>query len=268
MDAWLRLNGDLRCSAHHGQRGAHGDGSRCGSNLCTLRMTSSGVASPYFAELPVIQPMPTDRCAQGLLVIGDTGCAGGGGTKHCARCFPKRHEWVKERESHRQIHAPSFCFLAPKLLCLLPSFLSSLPPSRSHPSSVAMASILPTSHLQSGSDLVKLRRLLGWQSPWYVVRVRCGAILPRDLRPSEFIFFSSYALAGLMLPFSFFFFRLLETYDLQLHHVSPYSITLVVIFIHLCEMFVGVRPSVRLLWLFHVLRASEKRASRIGGYYF
>jgi hypothetical protein len=71
-----------------------------------------------------------------------------------------------------------------------------------------------------------------------------------------------------MLPFSFFFFTLLETYDLQLHHVSPHSITLVAIFIHLCEMFVGVRPSVRLFWLFHVLRASEKRASRIDGYYF
>jgi hypothetical protein len=159
-------------------------------------MTSSRVASPYFAELPAIHPVSTDRCAQGLLVIGDTGCVGGGGTKHCARRFPKRREWVKKRESHTQIHAPSFCFLAPKLLRLLPSFLSSLPPSRSHPSPVAMVSILPTSHLRSGSDLVKLRRLLGWQSPWYDVRVRCGAVLPGDLRPSEFIFFSSYPWLG------------------------------------------------------------------------
>jgi hypothetical protein len=110
--------------------------------------------------------------------------------------FPKRREWVKKRESHMQIHAPSFCFLAPKLLRLLPSFLSSLPPSRSHPSPVAMVSILPTSHLRSGSDLVKLRWLLGWQSPWYDVRVRCGAVLPGDLRPSEFIFFSSYPWLG------------------------------------------------------------------------
>jgi hypothetical protein len=42
----------------------------------------------------------------------------------------------------------------------------------------------------------------------------------------------------------------LETYDLQLHHLSPHYITLVVILIHLCEMYVGVRSSVRLFWLF------------------
>jgi hypothetical protein len=114
---------------------------------------------------------------------------------------------------------------------------------------------------------MKLRRLLGWQSPGYDGRVQCGAIPLRDLRPGEFIFFTSYALSALVLPFSSFF-TLLETYGLQLHHLSPHSITLVVIFIHLCEMYVGMRPSMRLFWLFHMLRSSEKRASPIGGYYF
>jgi hypothetical protein len=46
-----------------------------------------------------------------------------------------------------------------------------------------------------------------------------------------------------MLPFSSFF-MLLETYDLKLHHLSPHSIMLVVIFVHLYEMYVGVRLSV------------------------
>jgi hypothetical protein len=39
---------------------------------------------------------------------------------------------------------------------------------------------------------------------------------------------------------------LLEYYDLQLQDLSLHSITLVVIFVHFCEMFVCVWPSVRL----------------------
>jgi hypothetical protein len=54
----------------------------------------------------------------------------------------------------------------------------------------------------------------------------------------EFIFFTSYALSGLVLSFSSF--TLLEIYGLQLHHLSPHSITLVAIFVHLYEMYVGV----------------------------
>jgi hypothetical protein len=176
-------------------------------------------------------------------------------------------EWVKGRESHRQIHAPSFCFLAPKLLRLFTWFLSSLPPSRSHPQTTAMASILPASRFKSGSDLMKLRWLLRSQSSGHDGRVWCRAIPLGDLWPSEFIFFTSHALAGLVLPFSYFL-TLLEWYDLQLHHLSPHSITLVVIFIHVCVMSVVVRPSMCLFRLFHMLRSSKKRASPTGGYYF
>jgi hypothetical protein len=43
---------------------------------------------------------------------------------------------------------------------------------------------------------------------------------------------------------------------------------MVVIFIHLCEMYMSVRPSMRLFRLFHVLRSSRKRVSPINGYYF
>jgi hypothetical protein len=60
------------------------------------------------------------------------------------------------------------------------------------------------------------------------------------LQPSEVIFFTSYALAGLAPPFYSFFFTLLENYDLQVHHLSPHSFTLVAIFIDFCEIYVGV----------------------------
>jgi hypothetical protein len=87
--------------------------------------------------------------------------------------------------------------------------------------------------------------------------MRCETILLDSLQSGEFIFFTSYALSGLVLPFSSFF-SLLETYDLQLHHLSPHSIMLVVIFSYPCEMYVGMRPSVCHFQLFHVLRSSGK----------
>jgi hypothetical protein len=50
--------------------------------------------------------------------------------------------------------------------------------------------------------------------------------------PGDFVYFSLYALAGLVPPLSSFFLMLLEHYGLQLQHLSPHSITLVVIFTH------------------------------------
>jgi hypothetical protein len=64
-----------------------------------------------------------------------------------------------------------------------------------------------------------------------------------NMRPGNFVFFVVYALAGLVPPLSSFFLTLLEYYGLQLQHLSPNSIALVAIFIHLCKMYVGVRPS-------------------------
>jgi hypothetical protein len=89
-----------------------------------------------------------------------------------------------------------------------------------------------------------------------------------NLAPGDFVFFSAYALAGLVPPVSSFFLMLLEVYGLQLQHLSPNSITLVVIFVHLCEMFVGVRPSMRLFRRFFVMKAASQCPPLIGGYYF
>jgi hypothetical protein len=69
-------------------------------------------------------------------------------------------------------------------------------------------------------------------------------------------------------PLSSFFLMLLEFYRLQLQHLSPNSITLVAVFVHLCEMFVGVRPSVLLFRRFFVMKAASQRPPLIGGYYF
>jgi hypothetical protein len=50
--------------------------------------------------------------------------------------------------------------------------------------------------------------------------------------------------------------------------LSPHSITLVAIFTHFYQMFVGVRLSVCLFWQFHVLRPVNRQPPCLGGYYF
>jgi hypothetical protein len=68
--------------------------------------------------------------------------------------------------------------------------------------------------------------------------------------------------------FSSFILVLLEHYGLQFQHMSPHSITLVAIFAHFCEMFMGVRPLVHLFRRFHVLRPVNMQPPRLSDYYF
>jgi hypothetical protein len=107
-----------------------------------------------------------------------------------------------------------------------------------------MASNLPTSHYQSKNDLRELGKAIGWQSLGYDSKMRRGML--SLAQPGDFVYFSAYALAGLMPPFSSFFLVLLEHYGLKLLHLSPHSIMLVVIFTHFYELFMGMQPSVRL----------------------
>jgi hypothetical protein len=59
-----------------------------------------------------------------------------------------------------------------------------------------------------------LRKAIGWQSLGYDLKMQRGML--SLAHPSDFIYFSSYALAGLVLPLSSFFLVLLEHYGLQL----------------------------------------------------
>jgi hypothetical protein len=100
-----------------------------------------------------------------------------------------------------------------------------------------MVSNLPTSCYQSENDLRALRKAIGWQSLGYDSKMRHKML--SLAQPIDFVYFSVYALAGLVPSFSSFFLVLLEHYGLHLQHLSPHSITLVVTFAHFCEMFVG-----------------------------
>ena len=69
------------------------------------------------------------------------------------------------------------------------------------------------------------------------------------------------------LPISSFL-LLLEDFGLQLQHLTPHFILLTSIFVHLCEMFMGVRPCVILFCHFFVMVKSGKGKDEVGAYYF
>jgi hypothetical protein len=131
-----------------------------------------------------------------------------------------------------------------------------------------MAAELPPSRFKTTGSLASLRRLMGWQAPGLACKVKSGAASLANMRPGDFIFFTTYVMARLVPPLSSFFLTLLEYYGLQLQHLSPNSIALVVIFIHLCEMYVGVLSSVRLFRRFFMLKAASLRPLLIGSHYF
>jgi hypothetical protein len=71
-----------------------------------------------------------------------------------------------------------------------------------------------------------------------------------------------------MPPISSFLLMVLEFYGIQLQHLSSHSFILVAIIVHFYEMSVGVRPSIPLFRLFHVLHWVGKGMNPIGTYYF
>nr|CAE03542.2 OSJNBa0060D06.8 [Oryza sativa Japonica Group]CAE04516.1 OSJNBb0059K02.26 [Oryza sativa Japonica Group] len=97
--------------------------------------------------------------------------------------------------------------------------------------------------------------------------VMLGEGRPAPDYPGRSVFFLPFAMAGLVPPFSSFFMDVLEFYDLQMAHLTPNAVMTLAIFAHLCEMFIGVRPSLRLFrWFFTVQSVSPP--SVVGGCYF
>ena len=121
---------------------------------------------------------------------------------------------------------------------------------------------------QTDEGLQIVRVGLGWNTPESEGGIRGGSLPLGILLPGEFVLFVSYVTCGLGLPISSFFLLLLDDYGLQLQHLTPHSILQVSIFVHLCEMFVGVRPYVALFRYFFVLTKSGKARSEIDAYYF
>jgi hypothetical protein len=131
-----------------------------------------------------------------------------------------------------------------------------------------MSSLVCPERFQTEQALDMVRRLLGWSAPAFTGRIRAGTAHLGDLATEGFVLFVSYLSCGLALPISPFFLLLLEEFELQLQHLTPHSILQVAIFIHLCEMFVGVVACTSLFRQFFVLVRSGKGKDHLGAYYF
>jgi hypothetical protein len=103
-----------------------------------------------------------------------------------------------------------------------------------------MATLVRPDHYQTEEALDSVRRMLEWGSLVLVGRIRVGTVPLGDLATGEFVLFVSYLSCGLALPILPFFLLLLEEFGLQLQHLTPHSILQVAIFVHFCEVFVGV----------------------------
>ena len=106
----------------------------------------------------------------------------------------------------------------------------------------AMASLGHPDRFQSEEALNLVCGLLGWSAPGLAGRIHAGAAPLGDLAAGEFVLFTSYISYGLALPISPIFLLLLKESGLQLQHLMPHSILQAAIFVHLCEMFIGVAP--------------------------
>jgi hypothetical protein len=169
--------------------------------------------------------------------------------------FQTSQELIKGGNPASRFSLPRSCFLRP-----------SSPSSSSHPLELwppltMMASTLPSSRFHWEDDLRKLRKVIGWQSPGFNGKLRCRIMSLSGMWSSNFVYFSTNTLFDLMLLFSSFFLTLLEHYGLQLQHLSPHSIMLVAIFVHLYEMYVCKRPSVCLFCCFHMLRFARRSST-------
>nr|ABA98430.1 retrotransposon protein, putative, unclassified [Oryza sativa Japonica Group] len=127
-------------------------------------------------------------------------------------------------------------------------------------------SVLPPSRIVSERQAGLPRRFMPESAAGREI-VTLGEGRPAPDYPGRSVFFLPFAMAGLVPPFSSFFMDVLEFYDLQMAHLTPNAVMTLAIFAHLCEMFIGVRPSLRLFrWFFTVQSVSPP--SVVGGCYF
>ena len=113
----------------------------------------------------------------------------------------------------------------------------------------------------SEASLARLRRMAAaWGIDGAKV-FKAGSATPEGQGSTFYSFFVSAIAAGLVPPFSEFFFSVLRHYKLQALHLHPNSVLLLEIFAYYCEAHVGVQPSVALLRPYFYLRTSCGPAS-------
>lgn len=79
--------------------------------------------------------------------------------------------------------------------------------------------------------------------------------------PNQVRIFSCFLEAGLVPPFSDFFLQIMVEYRLLMMQLHPNAVTVMVVFAHFCENFLGVLPFVPLFWHFYIPRIENKNIS-------
>jgi hypothetical protein len=95
--------------------------------------------------------------------------------------------------------------------------------------------------------------------------VRAGESRPRPRYPGRSVHLLSFAMVGLIPPFSRFFHEVLDFYKIHALHLAPNVVMTLAIFAHLCEMFIGVRPTTRLFQAFFIPQLLQ--GAVVGGCY-
>ena len=78
------------------------------------------------------------------------------------------------------------------------------------------------------------------------------------LGPGEIILFVSFIHAGLYLPASAFLHRFLNYFGISLNHLAPNAVLHLSVFVHLCETFLGIPPSLSLFRYFFRLKPQPR----------
>jgi hypothetical protein len=102
----------------------------------------------------------------------------------------------------------------------------------------------------------------GDQNKGQATKIWPGSRARRDLGATAYPFFLHSVYAGLVPPFSDFFYTILSHYRIHALHLQPNSILLLAMFAFYCEAFVGVMTSVALFRHFFCLRltATDQRS--------
>jgi hypothetical protein len=126
------------------------------------------------------------------------------------------------------------------------------------PHSAWVRSTMTEAKIQALLDhgLLRLKAEVEW-------RAAAGEQFPsKDVK--EQVVFASFFERGFNLPAGYFFRGLLYYYQLELVHLVPNSITVVLTLIHFCEVYLGVSPQFLLWRYFFCVKSTGKRSGPVG----
>ena len=99
--------------------------------------------------------------------------------------------------------------------------------------------------------LIQGKEFADWKAP--------GQHRVPTLGPGEIVLFVSFIRAGLCLPASAFLHRFLSYFGISLNHLTPNAVLHLSVFVHLCETFLGIPPSLSIFCYFFCLKPQPRR---------